>query len=253
MMATDTPTSPTAAAGLFETRFRPGMEAPGAHSDPNDIVLFVHIPKTAGVSLGKSLQQSFGLFRGVDWSNTRESFQEQTREALYMRTVQPCRQVISGHFGWPELAFWRNHDLPIKAISVIRDPYARFVSNYNYNCSEKHPANAKFKTRFPTLRDYAESLTTDAQIKQLIGLFYSFEHALEKLHCYYVFLGVTEKMDASLAHLSRSLDLPEMPVHRVNTATERGEVAEIDTSVRDIVMEKSANDARLHQLLLSFY
>ena len=101
MMATDTPTSPAAAAGLVEPPFRPGMEAPGAHSDPNDIVLFVHIPKTAGVSLGKSLQQSFGLFRGVDWSNTRgRPFRNRRARALH--AYGPA--LPPGHFGAFRLA-----------------------------------------------------------------------------------------------------------------------------------------------------
>lgn len=237
----------------FEAKLSPKRVAEGTYADNNDIMLFVHIPKTAGVSLGKSFQDAFDSFLGVDWKDPRGSFQKLTSKALNTRMQEPQRQVIAGHFGWHELIIWRRHELPIKAISTIRDPFERFVSNYNYNCSDKHPGNAEFRAKFPTLKDYAISLPTDFQLRQMIGLFYSFDHALEKLTRYYSFIGVTEKLDASLRWLSRSHGLPDMTEHRMNTASKPREKTEYDPAVRRMVMRKSANDARLHQLLMSFY
>lgn len=237
----------------FKARFSPKQVAEGAYTDPNDILLFVHIPKTAGVSLGKSMQDAFDTFLGVNWQNPRDSFQKLTRKSLYNRMQEPQRQVIAGHFGWHELIIWRRNELPIKAISVIRDPFERFVSNYNYNCSEKHPENARFREQFPTLKDYAASLQTDVQLRQLIGLFYSFDHALEKLTRYYSFIGVTEKLEASLRWLSKSHGLKDMSEHHMNTAMAPRGDTEFDPELRQMVMDKSINDARLHQLLMSFY
>ncbi len=238
----------------FEARFSPGRVAPGAYSDPNDVVLFVHIPKTAGVSLGKSLQEAFDTFHGVDWENPRDSFHKLTNKSLGNRMQKPQRQVIAGHFSWHELLIWRRNELPIKAISVIRDPFERFVSNYNYNCSDKHPGRDRFRERFPTLKDYAAFLPSDFQLRQMVGLFYSFEHALEKLVKYYSFIGVTEKLGVSLDWLAESHGLKKMPEHRMNTAAPTSrKTPDFDPAVRRIVMRKSANDARLHQLLMSYY
>ena len=238
---------------VFRSAFHPAAVVSGQHADPNDIVLFVHIPKTAGVSLGESLQQGFDRFLGVDWTQPRESFRKLSREALYRHSVNPERQVIAGHFGWPELRFWAEHELPIKAISVIRDPFARFLSNFTYNSSEKHPANVQFREKFPTLRTYARSLATDFQITQLVGLTYSFDHALEKLVKHYTFLGVTEKLEASLDHLARSHGLEGMSSHRLNAAPAALEETADLVMARDIITEKSQNDLRLHRLVSSFY
>lgn len=238
----------------FHARFSPKRVAEGAYADPNDVVLFVHIPKTAGVSLGQSLQESFAHFHGVDWEKPRASFHRLTNRSLANRMHKPQRQVIAGHFSWQELMIWRQHELPIKAISVIRDPVERFISNYNYNCSEKHPGRDGFRERFPTAREYAVSLPSDFQLRQMIGLFYSFDHALEKLTKYYSFLGVTEKMGASLNWLARSHGLQELQEHRMNTAPRSGEQApDIDPEVREMVTRKSVNDVRLHDLLSSYY
>ncbi len=237
----------------FKARFSPKRVAKTAYADPNDIVLFVHIPKTAGVSLGKSLQGVFDNFLGVDWQNPRQSFNKLTNTALANRMQSPQRQVIAGHFGWQELIIWRRNELPIKAISVIRDPFERFVSNYNYNSSDKHPGNAQFRQQFPTLKDYAVLLPLDVQLRQMIGLFYSFDHALEKLTRYYSFIGVTEKLDASLRWLSESHGLKNMPEHRVNTAPAASDSKKFDPELREMVMRRSANDVRLHRLVSSFY
>ena len=237
----------------FENRFSPAKVAPGAFADDNDVILFTHIPKTAGMSVGKALQGAFDRFYPVSWQNTAKSFRFQTREALYHRTQTPLRRVLMGHFAWSEINFWKVQELPVKAASIIRDPLARTVSNYNYNCSEKHPANAQFKERFPTLEEYAENLPQDYQLHTMIGMFYSFDHALEKLASYYSFIGVTEHLGASLAHFGVSHGLEGLEEHRENQGMIPASNEQITDEVRNIVMEKSHNDNRLHELLMNYY
>ena len=238
----------------FRARFHPEAVAPGTYADATDIVLFIHIPKTAGMSLGKSLRAAFDTFHGVEWNRPAESFRQLTNQALYARmTARPGRQVIAGHYGWGEMSIWRNQELPVKAISVIRHPLDRFVSNYNYGCSPKHPDNQGFKARFPTMLSYAQNLETDFQIRRMVGMIYSFDHALEKLTRYYSFLGVTEKLDASLGHLSRSHGLPAMRSYQLNKAASAPGSAKVPPKVRKIVLDKSVNDLRLHELLSSYF
>lgn len=237
----------------FENRFNPAKVASGEFADDNDVVLFTHIPKTAGMSVGKALQKSFDKFYPVSWQNTAKSFRHQTRQALYERTGTPMRRVLMGHFGWSDINFWKTHDMPVKAASIIRDPLARVVSNYNYNCSEKHPANAQFKERFPTLEEYVEDLSYDFQLHMMIGVFYSFDHALEKLTSYYSFIGVTEHLGASLAHFGASHNLDGLKEHRENQGTAPVQDNQVSDEVREIVQAKSRNDQRLFEVLQSYY
>lgn len=237
----------------FEDRFHPAKVAPGTFADTNDVILFTHIPKTAGMSVGRTLQQAFDVFHGVHWENVGKEFRTATRLALYQRTVMPRRQVLMGHFSWAEIMFWKNQELPIKAASIIRDPLARAVSNYNYNCSNKHPRNGAFKGKFPTLESYVDSLPFDYQLNTLIGAFYSFDQALELLTRYYSFLGLTEHLGASLNHFEASHGLKGVEEHEVNKATKPATDDQITDVVRNIVLEKSHNDQRLFELLSSFY
>jgi hypothetical protein len=237
----------------FLQHFASDQVSAGEHYDANDITLFMHIPKTAGMSVGKALQSAFDIFHPVSWENVGRSFRNKTRIALQNRMANPpVRQVLMGHFSWAEVMVWKNHELPIKCATIIRDPLDRFVSNYRYNCSAKHPHSEQFRTRFPNMEDYAQNLPHDYQMNLMLGMFYSFDHALEKLVRYYSFLGVTEYLDQSLEHYRQSHGLPQMVMHRENTAdsrpkTDQGE--EIPDSVVNLVRNKSHNDMRLHQLI----
>ena len=240
---------------IFESRFSPRLVAEDTHREADDVILFMHIPKTAGMSVGKALQAAFDVFHPVSWENTNQSFRNKTRKALYRRTdeANPCRQVLMGHFGWSDVMYWRNQELPLKCATIIREPLDRFVSNYRYNTSEKHPQHESFTSRYPTLEAYAKALPTDYQLSLMTGAFYSFDHALEKLSRYYSFIGVTEKLGASLNHFRRSHGFAELAEHRENTGYAHGGTEEIPDAVRNIIGEKSRNDTRLHQLLCRCY
>ena len=236
----------------FIERFAPAHVPKDRFAERSDIMLFVHIPKTAGMSVGRSLQQCFDQFRGVDWNDVPKSFRTQTREACYRQTRMPGRQVIMGHFAWNEMQLWRNHEMEMKCGTILRDPLDRLVSNYNYNCSDAHPDNPNFRKRFPTLRDFARTLPYDLQIMQTIGVITSFAHGMEKFIRHYSFIGVTEQLPASLQHLSRSHGLPAAPEFRENVGKIPSS-GDHDPELREIVEKRSVNDLRLHRLMQRLY
>ena len=237
----------------FQARFDPAKVAPNAFKTNNDVILFLHIPKTAGMSVGKTLQNAFDQFHPIAWENVGQSFRFRTRKALYDRSCNTCRQVLMGHFSWADIQYWRNQELPIQCATIIRDPLDRFVSNYNYNCSDAHPGSAEFRERFPKMEDYAHQLPNDYQLYTMIGAFFDFDHALELLTKYYSFIGVTEHLGASLTHFQTSHGLAKtLREHRENKSQTLVQV-EIPDLVRQIVDAKSRNDLRLHRLVRDFY
>lgn len=237
----------------FAQKFDPARVSSGQFADDNDITLFVHIPKTAGMSVGKALQSSFDKFHGVAWNKPRASFNKLTQKACYLRTTRNLRQVLMGHFTADEVAVWRGHGLPVKCAAIIREPVARVVSHYNYNGSDAHPNHEQFLEKHPTLESFARALPYDFQINWLVGPPYSFEHTLEKLIRDYSFLGVTEHLPASLAHFERSHGLENMQEHRINVGQTTVSQDGISEEVRDIVTARSQNDIALHKLLNGFY
>lgn len=237
----------------FKARFDPAQVAPDTFKSDSDVILFLHIPKTAGMSVGKTLQGAFDQFHPVSWENVGQSFRFRTRRALYERSRHNCRQVLMGHFSWTEVQYWRNQELPIQCATIIRDPLARFVSNYNYNCSDAHPNNAEFRERFPTMEAYARHLPNDYQLYTMVGAFFDFDHALQMLTKYYSFIGLTERLGTSLTHFQTSHGLVQpLEEHRENKAKTPPK-DEISATVRKIIADKSQNDMRLHEMVRDFY
>lgn len=243
---------PHALMERFVNRFSPKLVAPDSFRADADTMLFVHIPKTAGMSVGRSFQETFDIFRGVHWQDVVKSFRNQTREAIYLQSQGRARQVIMGHYGWPELQVWRNHEMPMKCGTILRDPVARTISNYHYNCSAAHPDNEGFRNRFPTLDAYVQQIPYDVQVTQALGMVCSFENVLTKLINHYTFLGVTERLSASLAHLARSHGLPKPQEFRENI----GKASEDEAPSADLIKRIEArchNDRKLHSLLMRLY
>lgn len=236
----------------FLDRFAPSRVASDEYRATAEVMLFIHIPKTAGVSVGRSLREAFDHFHGVEWNNIPQSFRQAARSAIYQQTCRDRRHVIMGHFGWPEMQLFRNHEMPMKCGTILRSPVDRTISNYNYNCSSAHPANEQFRKRFPSLESYISELPTDVQITQALGLIGSFENALEKLIRHYTFLGVTEHLSASLSHLGRSHGLPKLREYRENVGMERGEKT-LDSELVKKIENRSLNDKRLHSLISRMY
>jgi hypothetical protein len=237
----------------FRNRFDPTRVADNTYREDNDIVHFVHLPKTAGMSVGKSLQASFDQFYGVDWQEVQASHRKFSLRALYRRSHTPCRQVLMGHYGWNELVVWKHEGLPVKAASILRDPVSRAVSNYNYNSSSVHPNRAKFLERHPTLKSFANTLAPDFQIYRMVGMTSSFEHALEKLIENYTFLGITENLSDSLDYFSRSHGLGDLKEHKINVAKKPEKKVEPPADAVRILRDKSHNDLRLHALLTTLF
>lgn len=236
----------------FVNRFAPACVDPGKYHAASEVMLFIHIPKTAGVSVGQTLQGAFDHFHGVEWNDISNSFRSQSRHALYQSSRADERHVVMGHFGWPEMQMFRNHELPLKCGTFLRDPVARTISNYNYNCSTSHPAHESFIQRFPTLDSYVDQIPVDVQVTQALGFVSSLENALEKLIRYYSFLGVTEKLSASLTHLGLSHGFSRMQEYRKNVGRTTNQ-AEIPLEVVSKIKRRSYHDMRLHDLVMRLY
>lgn len=236
----------------FINRFAPARVTPRTFHAASEVMLFIHIPKTAGVSVGQTLQDTFDRFHGVEWNDIPNSFRNLARVALYQSTCADERHVIMGHFGWPEMQMFRNHEVPLKCGTFLRDPVDRTISNYNYNCSPAHPAHENFIQRFPTLESYVDQIPFDVQTTQAVGIVGSMENTLEKLVRYYSFLGVTEKLSASLAHFGQSHGLSRIQEYRKNVG--RGsDRAEVSPTLIQKITQRSHNDARLHDLVMRLY
>jgi hypothetical protein len=106
---------------------------------PRADVLFVHIPKTAGISLYTAMAKQFGPEHSLRYPRSTEAFKQQflrlSEEELHRY------RLISGHF---DLPFWLQRDLGGRVIvALVREPIERALSTYRYTMSfTGHPRHA---------------------------------------------------------------------------------------------------------------
>lgn len=240
-----------ATMAAFVDKFAPCRVPPREYDSRSDIILFVHIPKAVGVSIGQSFQEAFDIFHGVAWDNIPQSFREATQRAIAEQARADVRQVIIGHYGWPELRAWLNNEMDMKCGTVFREPVDRLVSHYHYNTSDKHPAHVPFKNRFPSFESYLHTVDHDVQLNQALGMSSSFQNILQKLTRHYTFLGITENLAASLDYLSYSHGLRAMKDLRKNVG-KKGKPS-LNEELLDVARRKCVNDTAIHTFLSRIY
>ncbi|MDN6292884.1 MAG: sulfotransferase family 2 domain-containing protein, partial [Tetragenococcus halophilus] len=111
----------------------------------------MHLPKTAGVSVGEFLKDKFpnNERSPIPWDNVDNSVNQ-------LQLKENSRFLVAGHMEAKHLKViesnYGDHDrYQYKVMTVIRDPIKRVVSEYYYSCSEAHPPHEEFIKKFPTL------------------------------------------------------------------------------------------------------
>lgn len=107
---------------------------------PEDLILFIHIPKTAGTSLRFGLERHFDKSNviadyGPDSATTSRSVTENLYECTEPDRIERLinllrsqgKAVLVGHF---RLSKYSDFFPPEKVISIIRDPLVRAASEY---------------------------------------------------------------------------------------------------------------------------
>jgi hypothetical protein len=90
--------------------------------------LFLHIPKTAGMSLYQSLEKAYGPGVSLRFPQSSEPFRE---KFLAITEGELARyKLLSGHF---DLPFFLKRDMGGRMIfAVLREPVERMLSAYGY-------------------------------------------------------------------------------------------------------------------------
>jgi hypothetical protein len=134
---------------------------------PEAVLVFLHIPKTAGSSLTTDLRRLLPPYLNLapDYTDTTRPFQE--REDEMLRRFLSCARSgalrsASGHYTYRRIRDLLREAQPPAAftpayVSMLREPVTRVVSDYAYMTSPAHPDHAAAKARFPTLESYVES------------------------------------------------------------------------------------------------
>jgi hypothetical protein len=133
---------------------------------PDEVLLFLHIPKTAGSSLTTDLNRLLPPYLNLapDYADTARPIEEREQEMLarFLSLAQAgALRSASGHYTYRRIRnLLRGAPQPPAFapayVSMLREPVTRVVSDYAYMTSPAHPDHAAAKERFPTLENYVE-------------------------------------------------------------------------------------------------
>ena len=107
---------------------------------PKGDCIFIHIPKTAGISISESvldLDRPFGWFKGAD----KKYFKPPMMKELFLRSWPKTGASTLGHFHYKVLMDNKKLDQQYFdnsfKFAFVRNPYDRLVSLYKYHRVEK--------------------------------------------------------------------------------------------------------------------
>lgn len=233
-------------------------EAIERESAPEELWIFVHIPKTAGSSFAyelSRLRQPYGRIF-VDYEDTATPHKTKLENAV-SRFIEDCRKTryraCSGHINMRHALRIREAVPGARIVSMLRDPVERVVSDFRYARTPSHPPHEEFIRRFPTIDSYLEAPASQNKMFRLltpdpkITMDRFFAYIDENIS----FLGITELYSMSVNIVARLFGVDALPADRKRNPTEA--TVHNDVELRAALLEKirevNARDVALYRLV----
>jgi hypothetical protein len=131
-------------------------------SAPDDLWIFIHIPKTAGSSFASELSDLRRPYRNihVDYEDKITPHDLKLDRAVDQfindSRATPFR-ACSGHISMRHVSRLREAFPRSKVVSILRNPVERVISDFRYARTPAHPPYKEFIRQFPTIESYVDS------------------------------------------------------------------------------------------------
>lgn len=221
------------------------------------IIVFTHIPKTAGSTINSVLSFQYGHAHSYWYSDQTECADVLPAFlGLKSRGTQDLN-LIRGHFAY---GIHEKIELDCKYISFLRDPVARVISFYHYakKCEGMYwgEVASPYSSILEFIRSTDTRLVDNLQVRYLSGLNPNYgccnqgmlDLAKQNIENNFIFVGLAEKFDASLVVLSdllkweRPLFYLKAMVNRSRPAVEEGA-----QTLYDEIRERNKYDIELYE------
>jgi hypothetical protein len=229
----------------------------------NPLWLFVHVPKTAGSSMNGELWHS--LFPRhhiyIDYAKLTPEEARQDYAALFdayvdrfvVMTQKRRFRYVTGHLNAAQVARICAAVPYAAPVTLLREPVARFISDYRYQCSAMHPGNETFRAACPTIEAYLERPWEHNKIAGSL-LPAALREAGDAAVCAawlmdnYAFIGLQEKYALSLHVLTWLGGAAKAPTfhRRVNPLTEE-EAAAMTPALRARIAAANGLDVAIYR------
>lgn len=237
--------------------------------DPaTSLIIFLHIPKTAGTTLSRIIRIKTGLWpptRLLRHSLTFGYYQINPLEKRYekIQSLSPARQrkirLFQGHFG-----FGVHHYLPTPScyVTMLRDPVERVISAYYQlrRGGEGATSNMTIDEFLTCGQDFGRFFVDNGQVRALTGTDGNpnpapfntlteadLENAKRNIREHCAFVGLSERFDESLLLLRRILGWRTCYYASANVARDRKKLDELPAKTVDLIHRYNQLDIELYR------
>ena len=223
--------------------------------------LFVHVPKTAVSSLNGELvpilSPSHHIF--VDYTALdQRPFHVLLDEAVsrFIELAGTRRfAYCTGHINANHVGRIARSVPDVRPMTLLRDPVARFVSDYRYQCSPMHPGHEAFRSRHPSIESYLElggewnkasGHLLPAELRQEADV----TACVNYLTARFDLIGVQEEYALTLRLISTLAGAPRRPTvrKRINTPTAETAVA-LSAQTEALIRSRNALDIAVYEVM----
>lgn len=229
-----------------------GSAASPRAGDTEESVIFLHLPKTAGTTVNRLIEWEYPLTRMYSIDPVFSEW-----SVAHLRKLPPERlkkiRMFKGH-----MTFGLHEVFPQTAtyITVLRDPVDRMISAYYFMRNYKlHPLYWKFRRERWTLEDFVRRTPREnVQCKIVAGAEYRepctaeiCEKAKENLLRYFSVVGLSERLEESLALMKLRFGWKLRRYSSFNVTRTRPKKADVPRSTLDLIEEKNSFDISLYE------
>ncbi|MBX7234834.1 MAG: sulfotransferase family 2 domain-containing protein [Caldilineales bacterium] len=220
---------------------------------PEPLIIFIHIPKTAGRTLRTVIR---GQYRRQQICITSQTAGDPFRDYLNLPAEQKAQvRLVQGHFPY---GLHEHVDGPAVYATMLRDPIARVISYYRF--VRDHPEHKNHAT---VMANGLAGFINETQSRQLDNAQLRYlataqdapfgacteamlEQAIRRMDERFVAVGLVEAFDDSLLLMARALKW-RLPVYRsINVSKHRLGDAELTDDLLDRLRDYNRLDQRLY-------
>lgn len=207
------------------------------------MLIFIHIPKTAGTSVYNALWRVAS--DKLAWYSGPE-----TRPQIFfsMPNVRNSIRIYGGHFGYGQIRNFLSAD--DKVYSVIRDPVERVFSHFNHIAVRdlQHPFHDQIKGRSiidasRVCPQFARDITNN-QCWFLSGS-RKFEDACRIINEDDINVYDISQVNRLVEHIARECEIPDTPKVAVDNAGKIGYTSQITKEEKEFVINLNKEDRKL--------
>lgn len=230
-------------------------------SSGHPVILFLHIPKAAGLTLYEILDREYGRSRIYTFAGGRQRLQTAVDQFCALPANQQDRyDLLRGHFGF---GIHKRIGRAANYITLLREPVDRVISHYHYvKRTPQHALYHQVTGAGMTLADYVSSGINyemdNGQVRQIAGVNGNLPfggcssdllaQALRNLASHFAVVGQVERFDETLLLLRQKLQWRHLPLYvRQNVTRERPLTQELTPATRSLIERYNSLDCELYE------